>query len=219
MNQFRENFMATRALGVFVLASVAAMPLIAQQGGAAGARSEMTALAATAAKESGRPAYTPATGVQFKSSDNVFLKSALAVDFTYRKATVTLPLYRGRSPGGEDVYYIITEASDFEVAKQMGINYSPKMAKAAGTPGAQAVTLSGGVMRFKSNVDFAPEYQVTPGRGPHLLSAQVVQAGATGDAEWSSMAVLPSGVVLNVQMHVRRSCDVRRQRRARTHFR
>ena len=200
MNQFRKNFRVTRALSVSFLASVAATPLIAQQGDAAGARSEMTTLAATAAKESGRPAYTSATGVKFKSSDNVFLKSALAVDFTYRKATVTLPLYRGRSPGGEDVYYIITEASDFEVAKQMGINYSPKMAKAAGTPGAQAVTLSGGVMRFKGNVDFAPEHQVTPGEAPTYFPPKSFKPGATGDTEWSSMAVLPSGVVLNVQM-------------------
>ena len=41
--------------------------------------SEMAALQATAALESGRPAYTPATGVKFKASDNVFVKSALAV--------------------------------------------------------------------------------------------------------------------------------------------
>ena len=80
--------------------------------------------------------------------------------------TATLPLYRGLAPGGGEVFYIITDASDFEVARQMGINYAPKMAKAAGTPGAQAVTLANGVMQFRGNVDFAPVYQVTPGDPP-----------------------------------------------------
>ncbi|MBA3344626.1 MAG: hypothetical protein H0T44_04885 [Gemmatimonadales bacterium] len=191
--------MVNQALAIFLLTSTAT-PLIAQQGDSEGASSEATALAATAAKESGRPAYTPATGVKFKASDNVFLKSALAVDFTYRKATVTLPLYRGQSPRKEDVYYIITDASDFEVASRMGINYSPKMAKAAGTPGAQAVKLSNGVMSFKGDVDFSPAYQVTPGDAPTYFPPKSFTPGAVGDAEWSSMAVLPSGVVLNVQM-------------------
>ena len=164
------------------------------------ALTEMAALQATASRESGRPAYTPATGVKFKASDNVFVKSVLALDFTYRAATATLPLYRGLSPRGADVFYIITDASDFEVARQMGINYAPKMAKAAGTPGAQAVTLANGVMQFKGDVDFAPVYQVTPGDAPTYFPPKSFKPGAVGDAEWSSMAVLPSGTVLNVQM-------------------
>jgi hypothetical protein len=46
-------------------------------------------------KETGRPAYSPGHGVNFKPSDPVFVKSALTVDFTYRNASVTLPLFRG----------------------------------------------------------------------------------------------------------------------------
>ena len=164
------------------------------------ALAEMAALQATMARESGRAAYSPGNGVEFKASDNVFVKSVLALDFTYRAATATLPLYRGRAPGGRDVFYIITDASDFEVARQMGINYAPKMAKAAGTAGAQAVTLAGGVMQFRGNVDFAPVYQVTPGAPPTYFPPKSFKPGAVGDAEWSSMAVLPSGTVLNVQM-------------------
>jgi hypothetical protein len=38
---------------------------------------------------------------------------------------VTLPLFRGLSPLGKNVFYIITDASDFEVARRMGINYAP----------------------------------------------------------------------------------------------
>ncbi len=190
-----------------LLATTMALPACAQtqnrseqRRGQSPAMSEMAQLQGTAARESGRAAYTPATGVKYKASDNVFVKSALAIDFTYRSATVTLPLYRGVAPRGGDVFYIITDASDFEVARRMGINYAPKMAKAAGTPGAQAVTLANGVMQFRGNVDFAPVYQVTPGPPPTFFPPKSFRPGAVGDAEWSSMAVLPSGTVLNVQM-------------------
>jgi hypothetical protein len=86
----------------------------------AAAMSEAKDLLELQAKGTGRKAYSPETAVKFKASDNVFLKSALAIDFSYRKATVTLPLFRGLSPKGEPVYYIVTEASDFEVARPWG---------------------------------------------------------------------------------------------------
>jgi hypothetical protein len=161
---------------------------------------EARALLNDVAQASGRPAYTPANGVRFKASDNVFVKSALAIDFTYRKANVTLPLFKGMSPKGQPVWYIITDASDFNVARAMGINYAPKMSMAAGTPGAMAVTLANGVMRFPGDVDFSPVYHVTPGDAPTYFPPKSFRPGAVGDAEWSSMAVLPSGLVLNVQM-------------------
>ncbi len=165
-----------------------------------GAMGEARALLQNVARESGRPVYTPANGVRFKASDNVFVKSALAIDFTYRKANVTLPLFRGLSPKGQPVYYIITDASDFEVARAMGLNFAPKMRKAAGTPGAMNVTINNGIMAFPGDVDFSPEYHVMPGNAPTFFPPKSFRPGAVGDAEWSSMAVLPSGLVLNVQM-------------------
>ncbi len=163
------------------------------------AMSEAKALLERQVDGTGRNAYSPETGVKFKASDNVFVKSALAIDFTYRKATVTLPLFRGLSPMGEPVYYIITEASDFEVAKQMGINFAPKMKHAAGTPGAQKVTFDDGVIKFKGNVDFAPKHTVVAG-SPMPFPPKVAKPGAMADLEWSSLITLPSGVVLNVQL-------------------
>ncbi|MBW4583322.1 MAG: hypothetical protein KME42_27465 [Tildeniella nuda ZEHNDER 1965/U140] len=160
---------------------------------------EAQVLLSTAAKESGRPSYSETTAVKFKASDNVYLKSALAVNFTPGKATVTLPLFKGRSPKGEPVYYIITEASDFNVAKKLGINFAPKMKNAIGSAGAQTVTMNGGLIQFKGNVDFSPEYQVEPG-SPNPFPPKVAKPGAIGDAQWSSMVVMPSQVVLNVQM-------------------
>jgi len=161
--------------------------------------SEAKALLKRQVEGTGREMFTPETAVKFKKSDNVFLKSALAIDFTYRKATVTLPMYKGMSPKGEPVYYIITESSDFDVAKRMGLNFSPKMKHAAGTPGAQMVTIEDGVIKFKGDVDFAPEYKVVAG-SPMPFPPKEAKPGAMGDLEWSSLVELPSGVVLNAQL-------------------
>ena len=91
------------------------------------AMNEANALQTELAKEFGHPAYAPGHGVAFKPSDHVYIESAVAIDFTYRKATVTLPLYRGLGPDGQDEFYVLTEASDFDVAKRLGINYAPKL--------------------------------------------------------------------------------------------
>jgi hypothetical protein len=161
---------------------------------------EASALQAAESKESGKLAYSPGHGVNFKPSDHVFVKSALAIDFTYRTASVTLPLFRGLSPSGKDVFYIITDASDFEVARRMGINYAPKLAAAIGSPGVQNVTLHDGVMKFVGNVDFSPEYKAVAGDPPGYFPPKVANPGAVADDQWSSIVVLPSGLVLNAQI-------------------
>ena len=165
----------------------------------ASAASDAQALLAFEARESHRPVYTPETATRFRPQDNVFVKSALAVDFTYRKAQVTLPLYRGMSPSGKPAYYILTDASDFAFARSLGLNYAPKLAKAAGGPGTQRVTMAGGLMRFAGDVDFSPVYKVVPG-SPKPFPPKVANPGAVADANWSSVVALPSGVIANVQL-------------------
>jgi hypothetical protein len=81
----------------------------------------------------------------------------------------------------------------------MGLNYAPKLRHAAGTPGAQEVTVEDGVITFKGNVDFSPDYKVVPG-SPKPFPPKVAKPGAMGDLEWSSAVTMPSGVVLNIQM-------------------
>ena len=164
------------------------------------AMKEANDLQAELSKESGQPAYSPGHGVVFKPSDHVYIKSALAIDFTYRKATVTLPLYRGVGPDGKDVFYVITESSDFDVAKRLGINYAPKLAWAKDSAGAQPITIDGGVIHFAGAVDFSPEYKEVAGDPPTYFPPKEAQPGAVADAKWSSIVVLPSGQVLNAQI-------------------
>jgi hypothetical protein len=190
--------MKSMAFSIALLATSAFMPAAFAQSGRAMA--EANALLATEAQESGRAAYSPGHGVDLKPGDNVYVKSALAVDFTYRHATVTLPLFRGVSATGSDEFFIITDASDFDVARRMGVNYAPKLAKAIGSAGVQKVTLTRGVMHFKGDVDFSPSYQVVAGPPPTYFPPKVATPGAVADAAWSSIVALPDGLVLNAQI-------------------
>jgi hypothetical protein len=186
------------AAALFAATAVTTAPALAQSAGPAMA--EANQLQADLATESGRLAYSPGHGVAFDPSYHVFIKSALAVDFTYRKATVTLPLYRGLGPDGKDVFYVLTDASNFEVAKRLGINYAPKLAWAAGSAGVQRVTIDHGVIQFQGAVDFSPTYQVVPGDPPTYFPPKAATPGAVADAKWSSIIELPSGQVLNAQV-------------------
>jgi hypothetical protein len=189
----------TPAIMMTALFLTASPSALMAQDAMADAMTEAQDLLARQVEGTGREIYTPETGVEFDESDNVFMRSALAIDFTEGAATVTLPLYRGLSPEGEEVYYIITEASDFDVATAMGINYAPRMRHAAGTAGAQEVTAEDGVVTFKGNVDFAPVHEAVAG-SPMPFPPAVAVPGAMADLEWSSLVVMPSGIVYNMQM-------------------
>jgi hypothetical protein len=166
----------------------------------ANALKEARAILTAEGMEAERSPYRPGHGVNFNPSDHVFIKSALAIDFAYRNASVTLPLFRGLSPDGKDVFYIITEASDFAVAHRMGVNYSPKLAEAIGSPGVQNVNLEDGIMKFAGDVDISKEYKVVPGDPPGYFPPKAANPGAVADDQWSSIVVLPSGLVLNAQI-------------------
>lgn len=102
---------------------------------------------------------------------------------------VTLPLFRGTS-GGQTVYYIITEASDAALASQLGVNYAPALANAAGSSAVQIVnTTSTSNINFPATVDFAPN-----------LTAN--SPGARGNPGYSPLVQLSNGIVLNAS-HVR----------------
>jgi hypothetical protein len=144
---------------------------------------------------------------RFTDEENVFLASTIALANLEDpdEATATVPLFRGIDGDGEPVEYIITEASDFRVADLMGINYSPKLVWGRGSGGDQEVTLNRrGEMVFPGTVDFSPELSYTPNSGASVVPGTeifppaAVQPGAVADDEWSSLVVLPSGLVLNV---------------------
>ena len=168
------------------------------------AMEEAEALLKAAAEETGKSAeeLSNRRGGRFTEEQNVFLKSAIAVgdleDPT--KANVTLPLFKGIGPSGRPTYYILTETSNFLVAKFLGINYAPKLAFGRGSEGSQEVTIRKGLIHFKGDVDFSPVRRVVAGDGPAAFPPSVAEPGSIGDAEYSSLVVLPSGLVINAQI-------------------
>jgi len=79
----------------------------------------------------------------FSDAENVFLPSVLGIDFRIDRnvvpagPTVRLPLFQGWEtlPNGttREGYYIITEASDSDLARDLGVIYAPRMANAIGS--------------------------------------------------------------------------------------
>lgn len=76
--------MSKKSVPLFTLAIAAAL-ISAPAAQAVGKMDEVQSIQRVIAGESGRAAYAPGRGVAFKASDNVFLKSALAIGFTFRE--------------------------------------------------------------------------------------------------------------------------------------
>jgi hypothetical protein len=122
------------------------------------------ARAASARSARSAPGYR-GRRTRFTAEQNVFLPSTIALrDLeTPGKASATVPAFRGYGPDGrDDVWYIVTEAADYDVAKVLGVNFAPKLAFGADTDGSQEVTLRRGRLAFRGAVDFAPERFVSP---------------------------------------------------------
>ena len=81
--QGKESHMKIATFATVLMLSTVAVPFAAAASQAE-ALKEARAIQTAESKETGRPAYSPGHGVNFKPSDHVFVKSALAIDFTRR---------------------------------------------------------------------------------------------------------------------------------------
>ncbi len=125
---------------------------------------------ATIDERSGPPVAFAPKGDKLLEKNKVVLKSALGVDLTHSSAT--FPLHKGEFHG-KTVWFVLTESSDFGLAHDLNVNFSPKLANMGiGCPRCvQDVTLSSapknafgeGVVHFQGVPDFAPTRKLTPG--------------------------------------------------------
>ena len=108
-----------------------------------------------------------------------YMKSAVNLSPIAREAT--LPLHMGYAPDGSTVYYIMTDTSDCDTARQLGINYSPKLGNLLNPDGSainaslQTVAVTGdvpaaafndqqlGMVHFSGYADFSPIRTFLPG--------------------------------------------------------
>ncbi len=141
----------------------------------------------------GDAASTPTATTAGAGDATLLLSSASALDTA--AGSVTLPLLRGRGPGGTDVWYVVTDSSDKEDAAARGVNYAPKLANALGTKAVQKASLDGDTVVFPGTVDFAPTRAVTPSADGFPPTA--VTPGSRGDALYSPLITTDGAVVLN----------------------
>lgn len=74
------------------------------------------------------------------------------------------PLYRGTS-AGKPVAYVITDASNLDVARALGVNYAPKLNAASFSSGVQKSTsriTSGNGINFPATVNFSAPRELVP---------------------------------------------------------
>lgn len=116
--------------------------------------------------------------------------------------TAKLPLHKGTA-NGKTVWFVITDVSDQALAKQLGVNFAPRLKNADhGCPACiQQVTSSApilgqGDVQFQGTVDFSPTriYTLSPTGFPPLFA----QPGAMGDIHYSPLVrIAGSNVVYN----------------------
>ncbi len=107
--------------------------------------------------------------------------------------TITLPLYRGVLAGsGENVWYILTDTTDFENSRALGLNFAAKL-QYAGSDGGRSVRTARytgeQVLVFdQGRVDFSPARSVTPGSPPaDPFPPAAFTPGSRGDADYSPL--------------------------------
>jgi hypothetical protein len=139
------------------------------------------------------PAANATSGEEEPEVRDVLLGSAVE-DTT--NDTATLPLYKGVDAGGQEFWFVITEASTKAAARYRNVNFSPKLANARNTAAVQQGRWVNGVLQVQATVDFTPTRVVTP--DPAIgFPPLAAQPGAVGEAGYSPLVQLPNGVVLN----------------------
>ena len=124
--------------------------------------------------------------------DHLTLESAINVNLT--KETVRLPLHRGTA-NGKTVWYVVLDASDEGLARNLGVNFAPKLSNLGiGCPECvQTVTIDSptpaqnpfgqAVVNFKGAPDFSPTRIAEPGPGGFPLAK--LQPGAVAGPGYS----------------------------------
>ena len=155
--------------------------------------------------------------LSFSDAQNVFLPSVLGIDFRIDRSavpegpTARFPMFQGWEtlPNGEqrEAYYVITEASDNALARDLGVIFAPRMEAAIGSGGEQnSRWTNDGRLIFEGSVDFSPKRSLVAGNASDdgfLVGFPPAAAnpGAIADDNWSSYVVLPgTNIVINAQL-------------------
>jgi len=116
------------------------------------------------------------------------------------RGTITLPLYLGHMKGNKkNVWYILTDVDDPNVAAELGLNFSAKLTFASNAARTANLAADGTLVFDKGTVDFSPVRNIVPGpSGAEFPPASAVP-GAVGDADYSPFVQVTNaaGVIYN----------------------
>ena len=115
------------------------------------------------------------------------------------KGTITLPLYLGHMKSGANVWYILTDVDDAEVATLLGLNFSAKLTFAANAARTANLDAAGNLVFDQGTVDFSPVRSITPGPVGKEFPPVTSQPGAVGDKNYSPFVQVQNagGVIYN----------------------
>jgi len=114
--------------------------------------------------------------------------------------TITLPLYLGHMKGSKkNVWYILTDVDDPNVAAELGLNFSAKLTFASNAARTATLAADGTLVFDKGTVDFSPVRSIVPGPAGAEFPPLSAAPGAVGDADYSPFVqvVNAGGVIYN----------------------
>lgn len=188
------RFAAVALVLLAVVGGVAAYLLTRDDGGGpatAGAATPPGAATTTGGAGTDEPVCVPADNGRSGPGHFRFITSACE---NPSRTIAVFPLQRGVSHG-QPVYYVVTDSSDRADALARGVNFAPKLANAARSAGVQKVTEQDGALVFPATVQFGRTRVLRAGAAG--FPPAEAQPPAVGEAGYSPLIVLPSGVVLN----------------------
>jgi len=115
------------------------------------------------------------------------------------KGTITIPLYLGHLKDGRNVWYVLTDVDDANVAAELGLNFSAKMTFMSNAARTANLDQNGDLVFDKGTVDFSPVRSITPGPVGQEFPPTAAKPGAIGDKDYSPFVqiVNAGGVIYN----------------------
>src|SRR5271169_488119 len=115
------------------------------------------------------------------------------------RGTITIPLYLGHLQNGKNVWYVLTDVDDANVAASLGLNFSAKMTFMANAARTANFDYNNDLVFDGGTVDFSPVRNIVPGPPGNEFPPVSFQPGSVGDKNYSPYVqiVNAAGVIYN----------------------
>ena len=117
--------------------------------------------------------------------------------------TITLPLYQGKLAGtNKNVWYILADVSDSNVAAELGLNFSTKLQFSSLAARTGNLDAGGNIVFNAGTVNFVPDRKIIPGPPGAEFPPKLATPGAVGDAHYGPLVriVNAGNVIYNAPM-------------------